>query len=126
MASNQNNVSVAQPAAASPPAGAHATILVLFISLGGLSLFTFLVASLCWFVRNKRKSKMEQKTDAIDVDEHLKVKESVVQGPHGTEAVTLSVEEDVHFQEKMSKNKIDKASNGTSSSDGFNQKKYEV
>lgn len=47
---------------------------------------------------------MVQETDIIHVDKHLKVKEGIVQGPHGPEAVVLSVEDDVHVVEEIKKN----------------------
>lgn len=49
---------------------------------------------------------MVQETDIKHVDEHLKVKEGIVQGPHGAEAVVLSFEDDVHVVEEIKKNEM--------------------
>ena len=38
-----------------------------------------------------------QETDVIHFDEHKKIREAVVEGPHGMETVVLSVEDDIHF-----------------------------
>lgn len=40
----------------------------------------------------------------VHVDEHLKVKEDFVKGPHGMEAVGLVIEDDVHVDEVIRKN----------------------
>lgn len=47
---------------------------------------------------------MVQETDIVHVDEHLKVREEIVQGPHGSQAVVLSIEDDVHIDEEIRKN----------------------
>ena len=39
----------------------------------------------------------------IHFDEHRKVNEVIVPGPHGPQAVILSVEDDVHFDEVIRK-----------------------
>lgn len=49
---------------------------------------------------------MVQETDIKHVDERLKVKEGIVQGPHGAEAVVLSFEDDVHVVEEIKKNEM--------------------
>ncbi|RVW32552.1 hypothetical protein CK203_093727 [Vitis vinifera] len=48
--------------------------------------------------------KMVQETEIIDVDEHSKVKEGVIAGPHGEQVVLLTEEDDVHIQEEIRKN----------------------
>lgn len=60
-----------------------------------------------WYFLMKKKAKKEEKkneADAIHRDEHLKVKEDVVKGPRGEEAITLSFEKDVHFEEDRVRN----------------------
>ncbi|OVA00286.1 hypothetical protein BVC80_1495g75 [Macleaya cordata] len=47
---------------------------------------------------------MVQETEIINIDEHMKVQEAIVPGPHGKQAVLLSIEEDVHIQEAIKKN----------------------
>ncbi|KAH6782571.1 hypothetical protein C2S53_011997 [Perilla frutescens var. hirtella] len=47
---------------------------------------------------------MISETDIIRTDEHLRVKEAIVQGPNGPEVVVLSIEDDKHTQEEIIKN----------------------
>ncbi|XP_011075018.1 uncharacterized protein LOC105159602 [Sesamum indicum] len=77
-------------------------VIVVFISLGcifffGVCLFAF------WFLIKRWKKKSVQETDIIRADEHLKVKEDIVKGPFGPQAVILSIEEDKHFEEETTK-----------------------
>ncbi|KAK2980373.1 hypothetical protein RJ640_014546 [Escallonia rubra] len=59
----------------------------------------------------KKKKKTRQETDIIKVDEHLKVHEVIIPGPHGAETVVLSIDEDIHIQEEIKKNEtVGKAS----------------
>lgn len=46
---------------------------------------------------------MVQETEIIHFDEHRKVQEAVIPGPHGPKAVILSIEEDVHLDEEVRK-----------------------
>lgn len=47
---------------------------------------------------------MVNETNIIRTDEHLRVKEAIVQGPNGPEAVVLSIEDDKHIQEEIIRN----------------------
>ncbi|XP_039055328.1 uncharacterized protein LOC120197998, partial [Hibiscus syriacus] len=51
---------------------------------------------------SSREKKVEE-TELVHVDEHLKVKEAIVPGPHGPHAVILGVEDDVHVTEDIAK-----------------------
>ncbi|KAL3845445.1 hypothetical protein ACJIZ3_002848 [Penstemon smallii] len=78
-------------------------IVVVFVSFG----FIFFVALgffALWCIITKRKKKTVQETDLISADEHLRVKEAIVEGPHGPQTVVLSVEDDKHIEEKIMKN----------------------
>lgn len=55
---------------------------------------------------------MVQKREDIDIDEHRKVQEMVVPGPHGPRRVVLSMEDDVHVHDKVSKNEVDMVGKG--------------
>lgn len=46
---------------------------------------------------------MVSETDIIRTDEHLRVKEAIIQGPNGPEVVILSIEDDKHIQEEIIK-----------------------
>ena len=55
----------------------------------------------------KKKKKMVQETDIVNVDEHLKVKGAMLAaGPHGSQALALSVEDDKHIHEEIKKNEV--------------------
>lgn len=85
-----------------PSPGHHSTIIIIvFVSLGGLFFLAFLLAALCCFIKKK---KMVTKRETIDIDEHMKVQEAIIEGPHGPIAVGLSIEEDVHIHEEHNKN----------------------
>ncbi|KAM1005561.1 hypothetical protein ACFX11_002495 [Malus domestica] len=45
-----------------------------------------------------------QETNFIHIDKHRKMKEAIVEGPNGPQAVVLSVEDDVHVDEEIRKN----------------------
>ena len=47
---------------------------------------------------------MVQETDIVTIDEHLKVHEAIIPGPHGPQVMILSIEDDVHIQEEIKKN----------------------
>ncbi|KAK4433748.1 protein TRACHEARY ELEMENT DIFFERENTIATION-RELATED 6 [Sesamum alatum] len=94
----------ADPISSSPSStdNGPTVVVVVFISLGcvfflGVCLFAF------WFLIKRWKKKSVQETDIIRCDEHLKVKEDIVKGPFGPQAVILSIEEDKHFEEETSK-----------------------
>ncbi|KAL4271429.1 hypothetical protein GQ457_13G010560 [Hibiscus cannabinus] len=78
----------------------HTVIIVVFFSCGGFFLLACAVVVLYCFL--KRKKKVEE-TDLVHVDERLKVKEAIVPGPHGPQAVILGIEDDVHVTEDIVK-----------------------
>ncbi|KAJ6289198.1 hypothetical protein OIU76_025076 [Salix suchowensis] len=88
-----------------PPAPGHhpTVIIVVFVSLGGLFFLAFLAVALCCFIKKKKK-KTVQKTEILGFDEHAKVQEAIVAGPHGEKITVLSIEEDVHLVEEIEKN----------------------
>ncbi|KAL4651081.1 hypothetical protein ACB092_01G133600 [Castanea dentata] len=91
------------PPPPSPPSDNHPTVIVIvFISFGSLFFFAFLAAALFCFLKKKKK-KAVQEVEIIHVDEHKNVKGAIMPGPHGTESVILSVEDDVHIDEVIAK-----------------------
>lgn len=42
-----------------------------------------------------------EKSETINVEEHFKVQEAIVPGPHGQETVVLSMEEVIKFEDKI-------------------------
>lgn len=88
-----------------PPHNGPTVIVIIFISFGILIFLVFLAIALYCYIKKTKQKKMVQETDIIHVDENLKVKEGIVQGPHGAEAVVLEIEDDVHVVEEIKKNK---------------------
>ncbi|XP_017234150.1 protein TRACHEARY ELEMENT DIFFERENTIATION-RELATED 6 [Daucus carota subsp. sativus] len=77
-------------------------IVVVFVSLGGFCFLAFVLFALCCFIKYRKKA--SQEADNVRVDEHMKIKEDIVQGPRGTEVVMLTIEDDVHIEEEIRKN----------------------
>ncbi|KAL8132892.1 protein TRACHEARY ELEMENT DIFFERENTIATION-RELATED 7A [Apium graveolens] len=78
------------------------TVIVVFVSLGGFCFLAFVLFALCCFIKYRKKA--SQEADNVRVDEHVKIKEDIVEGPHGTKAVVLTIEDDVHIEEDIRKN----------------------
>ncbi|TYJ10964.1 hypothetical protein E1A91_A11G243800v1, partial [Gossypium mustelinum] len=88
-----------------PPSGHHSTVIVIvFVSIGGLFFFAFLSVALFCFIK-KRAKKTVQKTEILSIDEHVKVEEAIVPGPHGAQNTVLLVEDDIRIDEEIKKNK---------------------
>nr|XP_023877123.1 uncharacterized protein LOC111989559 [Quercus suber]POE80317.1 hypothetical protein CFP56_14081 [Quercus suber] len=95
---------VRPPPPPSPPSDNHPTVIVIvFISFGSLLFLAFLAAALFCFLKKKKK-KAVQEVEIIHVDEHKKVREAIIPGPRGTQSVILSIEDDVHIDERIAKN----------------------
>ncbi|KAK8681863.1 hypothetical protein V6N13_054262 [Hibiscus sabdariffa] len=59
-----------------------------------------------------KKKKTVQEARVVHVDEHMKIKEAIVQGPDGPRTVLLEVEDDIHIDEVIAKTqRIEKGSN---------------
>ncbi|CAH8356220.1 unnamed protein product [Eruca vesicaria subsp. sativa] len=78
------------------------TVVVVFVSLGCVMFLAFLAFVICFMIKKKWKKNTE-KNEIVRVDEHYKMKEAIVEGPHGPEAVVLSVEDDVHMEDVVKK-----------------------
>ncbi|KAG2250155.1 hypothetical protein Bca52824_080291 [Brassica carinata] len=74
----------------------------LSFSLGCVMFLAFLVFVICFMIKKKCK-KNSNKSEIVRVDEHYKMNEAIVEGPHGPEAVVLSVEDDVHIEDLVKK-----------------------
>ncbi|GFQ02381.1 hypothetical protein PHJA_002382100 [Phtheirospermum japonicum] len=99
-------------ASSPPPLSSHdddegpTVIIVVFVSFGFIFFTVFCLFAL-WCLLRKRKKKtveVEEEIDIIRTDKHRRVKEAIVQGPHGPKTVILSVEEDKHVQKEIIKN----------------------
>ncbi|KAI3457540.1 hypothetical protein Pfo_014203 [Paulownia fortunei] len=97
---------ISPPPPPSPP-GHHSTVIIfVFVSIGGLFFLAFLAAALFCCVK-KRKKRIVQETDKFKIDEHVKVQEAIVPGPHGTQTVVLTIDEDVHVEEEIKKTEVE-------------------
>jgi hypothetical protein len=74
-----------------------------FISFGGLFFLALFAAAVFCCIKRRKKKTIEE-TDIFHVDEHRKVKEAIIEGPDGSQAVILSIEDDVHIDEVIRKN----------------------
>ncbi|KAI5650144.1 hypothetical protein M9H77_36149 [Catharanthus roseus] len=82
-----------------PPNHHPTIIIVVIVSCGGLLFLACLFALWCFLKKREKKTDIERTHDEIlKVDEHLKIKEKIEEGPHGKETVVLSVEDDVHME----------------------------
>ncbi|KAL2476540.1 putative leucine-rich repeat extensin-like protein 3 [Abeliophyllum distichum] len=88
-----------------PTPGHHTVIIFIFVSLGGLFFLAFLSVALFCFLK-KRKKRIIHETDKVKIDEHIKVHEDIVTGPHGTKAVVLTIDDDVNIEEVIKKNEV--------------------
>lgn len=71
------------------------------VSLGSLFFLAFLAAALFCYVKKRRRS--SEKTEITKFDEHLKVEEVIVPGPHGEPTRVVMIEEDIHLEEDIQK-----------------------
>lgn len=77
-------------------------IVVVFVSLGGFCFIAFILFAVCCFIKYRKKA--SQETDNVRVEEHMKIKEDIEEGPRGTKSVVLTIEDDVHIEEDIRKN----------------------
>ncbi|XP_047306630.1 protein TRACHEARY ELEMENT DIFFERENTIATION-RELATED 6-like [Impatiens glandulifera] len=84
---------------------ASTIIVIFFFSFIGFFSCAIIAGAATFFfiIRRKQKRTEEKKTGIVRADEHLKIKESIIKGPHGSEAMTISVDDDVHFEEMAKK-----------------------
>lgn len=48
-----------------------------------------------------------EETDEVRVEKHVQVHEDIVAGPHGTQTVVLTIDEDVHIEEEINKTEVE-------------------
>ncbi|GER38756.1 tracheary element differentiation-related 6 [Striga asiatica] len=80
-----------------------AVVLVVFVSLGFFFMLGLFFVASFFIIKMIKKESSDEKDDVIiRADEHLKVKEDVVNGPFGPQVV-LSMEKDKKFEEDIVK-----------------------
>lgn len=104
MASAQRTFMVPPPPPPPSSDGDTTVIVIVFVSLGGVVFLAFLLLGvLCLIKRSGKRERMGDEIDVVKADERLTVKEAAVAGPHGRQAVVLTMEDDVHIQELIRK-----------------------
>ncbi|KAL1561175.1 hypothetical protein AAHA92_03913 [Salvia divinorum] len=87
---------------------AHIAFVVVVVSFGWLALLALcLLAMWRLLTRKKGETRAEEEAEAIRWDEHVRVKEDIVKGPDGREAIALSIEKDERFEEEINKKEKD-------------------
>ncbi|CAN0928578.1 Protein TRACHEARY ELEMENT DIFFERENTIATION-RELATED 6 [Linum grandiflorum] len=95
-------------------------ILVVFVSFGGIFLLGAVVAAICCYLKKmkKEKKKTEHEMEIIHVDDHRRVKEAIVPGPHGPRAVVLEIDDDLHIDGVVRKDEVVENVRGGKHEDG--------
>ncbi|XP_042021086.1 protein TRACHEARY ELEMENT DIFFERENTIATION-RELATED 7A-like [Salvia splendens] len=75
-------------------------VIVVFLSIGGVFFLAFVAAVLFCFIK-KRQKKIVRETHNVKIEEHVRVHEDIVPGPHGTPTVVLTIDEDLHVEEEI-------------------------
>lgn len=75
-------------------------IFVVFVSFGCVFLLALASIAFCWFIKKCKCSKTTEKSEMVHIDEHLKVSENILQGPNGTKTVAITIDDDLHADEK--------------------------
>ncbi|TMW92949.1 hypothetical protein EJD97_012374 [Solanum chilense] len=80
------------------------TIVILVFSTFGCILLGLAILAFCtYFLKKKKKSTMlVEEKEVKHIDDHVKIKEAIVEGPHGKlETIVLSIEEDLHEKDDI-------------------------
>lgn len=90
-----------------PPSPPHSYIIIIFVfSTFGCILLGLAILSFCCYLKKKKKTTVVEEKEVKHIDEHLRIKEAIVQGPHGKpKTVVLSVEEDFHEKDDIIRTK---------------------
>ncbi|MFS7940997.1 hypothetical protein Hanom_Chr05g00470961 [Helianthus anomalus] len=83
-------------------------IVVVFVSFGCVFFVGLALVAWCFIMNTAKCSKTTNKDEMVHVDEHLKVRKNFVKGPNGTEAVSISVDDDLHIDEQDERTKNEK------------------
>ncbi|WCJ43425.1 tracheary element differentiation-related 6 [Euphorbia peplus] len=75
-------------------------VVIVFVSFGGLLFLGCVAVAVCCLIKKKKKERVDE---IVRLDEHLKVKKAIVEGPHGPQAVVLEIEDDVHLDKVIHK-----------------------
>ncbi|KAL3371256.1 hypothetical protein AABB24_008006 [Solanum stoloniferum] len=92
-----------------PPSSDQSYTIVIFVfSTFGCILLGLAILAFCtYFLKKKKKSTiLVEEKEVKHIDDHVKIKEAIVEGPHGKlETIVLSVEEDLHEQHDIVRTK---------------------
>ncbi|CAN4076154.1 unnamed protein product [Withania somnifera] len=103
MAANSNYLPFPPPSSSDH---SYTVIIFAFSTFGCILLGLVLLAFCSYFLKKKKKTTVVEEKEVKHIDDHLKIKEAIVEGPHGKlETVVLSVEEDLHEEDDIVRTK---------------------
>ncbi|XP_051125155.1 protein TRACHEARY ELEMENT DIFFERENTIATION-RELATED 7A-like [Andrographis paniculata] len=89
-----------------PVPGNHSTVIIyIFVLIGGVFFLASLAAALFCWIRKRNKRTVEE-VDRVQMEEHVKVHEDIVEGPHGSKKIMLTIDDDVCIEEEIKKNVV--------------------
>ncbi|XP_055835009.1 protein TRACHEARY ELEMENT DIFFERENTIATION-RELATED 6 [Solanum dulcamara] len=91
-----------------PSSSEHSYTIVIFVfSTFGCILLGLAILAFCsYFLKKKKNTIIVEEKEVKHIDDHLKIKEAIVEGPHGKlETIVLSVEEDMHEKDDIIRTK---------------------
>ncbi|WMV26626.1 hypothetical protein MTR67_020011 [Solanum verrucosum] len=103
-----NNFRSPPPPPPPPSSDQSYTIVIFVFSTFGCILLGLAILAFCtYFLKKKKKSTiLVEEKEVKHIDDHVKIKEAIVEGPHGKlETIVLSVEEDLHEQDDIVRTK---------------------
>ncbi|KVH99644.1 hypothetical protein Ccrd_022124 [Cynara cardunculus var. scolymus] len=80
-------------------------VFIVFYSFGCAFFLALVSVAFYCFVKKSKCSKTTEADDTVHVDEHLKVKENILEGPNGTKTVAITIDDDLHVHENKESSK---------------------
>ncbi|KAM3361083.1 hypothetical protein P3S68_015937 [Capsicum galapagoense] len=91
-----------------PSSSEHSYTIVIFVfsTFGCILLGLAILAYWCYLKKKKKSTILVEEKEVKHIDDHLKIKEAIVEGPHGKlETIVLSVEEDLNEKDDIVRTK---------------------
>ncbi|CAN4121179.1 unnamed protein product [Withania somnifera] len=80
----------------------YTIIVFVFSTFGCILIGLAILAFWCYLMKKRKSTIIVEEKEVKHIDDHLKIKEAIVEGPHGKlETVVLSVEEDLHEKDDI-------------------------
>ncbi|KAI3672823.1 hypothetical protein L6452_38923 [Arctium lappa] len=80
-------------------------VFIVFYSFGCACFLALASVALYCFIKKSKCTKTTEKDEMMHVDEHLKVKEDILEGPNGTKTVAITIDDDLHVHENKESSK---------------------